>query len=241
MVAEPHSIMYDTHHAGGMQEEHAYATAAAALVDQVDRALSAPPHSAARRIVEAAIQETVLRLGGRPSNYLEWHPEWLAEHLREDNILEAYLLARIRAKRRARETGTAYESEATQRWRQLEKGTPLWETGTVTDDDGNRHSMPPAPFAREIAAMEVAHWEDLTHADGSMMKYKQMCANLGLRDGREVDDRVRKLYHNVRAHAASIRHIWKRGELGSNSGRGKLEGRRRRTNRASVNRLRIAV
>ena len=46
VVAEPRSIMYDTLHAGGMNEEHAYATAAAAIVDQVDRALYDPEESA---------------------------------------------------------------------------------------------------------------------------------------------------------------------------------------------------
>ena len=96
LVAEPRSAMYDTYHAGGMEEEHAYAVAGAAIIDQVDRALGAPEHSTARRMVVAAIQETVLRLGGRPGNPLEWHPSHLEGELREDNIIEAYLLARIR-------------------------------------------------------------------------------------------------------------------------------------------------
>ena len=85
MIAEPRSILYDTYQAGGVEENRAYATAAAAIVDQVDRALSAPRNSAARRITMAAIQETVLRLGGRPSSPLAWQPECMQQCLREDN------------------------------------------------------------------------------------------------------------------------------------------------------------
>ena len=81
-------------------------------------------------------------------------------------------------------------------------------------DDGTWHELPTVPFARDIAALGVAHWEDITHKDGDVLKYKQFVAQKGLKDGKLVDDRTRKLYHNLKAHVHSIRdtpawHAWK--------------------------------
>ena len=84
---------------------YVYAAAAAALVDQIDRALCAPEGSAVRRIVTSALDETVLRLGGRPRSSLTWLPAHIESSLREDNIMEMYLLARIRSNRHTLATG----------------------------------------------------------------------------------------------------------------------------------------
>ena len=65
--------------------------------------------------------------------------------------------------------------------------------------------MPPAPFARDIAALGVAYWEDVTHEDGGMLKYTHFVARVGLKDGKDVDDRVRKQYHNLKAHVHKLR------------------------------------
>ena len=190
MIAEPRSIMYDTYHAGGINEQHAYATAAAAIIDQVDRALYEPRESATYRIAHAALKETVLRLGGRPRQYLEWHPAHLEGVLREDNIMEAYLLARIRAKRYVIHTGGAKHADGAMEWEGMERGTHIWEPGYIWEEDGTKHVLAPAPFARDLAALGVAYWEDITHHDGTIMRFQDFVMKFGLRDDKIKDERV---------------------------------------------------
>ena len=56
--------------------EHAYTYAAAALIDQVDRALSAVEGEPARVAVESSLAHTLRRLGCRSDNPLGWKPSW---------------------------------------------------------------------------------------------------------------------------------------------------------------------
>ena len=96
-VTTPRGVMYHNYWDGGMNHTHAYAIATVALVDQVDRALSAPANSADHRAIAAAIAGTMYRLGYRGDAPLEWLPWHLKEkHLREVNMIEAYLLAKMR-------------------------------------------------------------------------------------------------------------------------------------------------
>ena len=73
----------------------------------------------------------------------------------------------------------------------------MWEEDQIQSDEGVWWRMPPAPFSRDIAALGVAYWEDVTHEDGGMLKYTHFVARVGLKDGKDVDDRVRKQYHNL--------------------------------------------
>ena len=82
----------------------------------------------------------------------------------------------------------------------------MWETDHVTDDNGVWHELTPAPFARDIAALGVAYWEDVTHTDGSMLTYTQFVAKIGLKDAKGADERVRKMYHNIKAHVHGIQN-----------------------------------
>ena len=72
--------------------EHAYTYAAAALIDQVDRALSAVEGEPARVAVESSLAHTLRRLGCRSDNPLEWKPSWDWEReLSDELMIEAYL------------------------------------------------------------------------------------------------------------------------------------------------------
>ena len=102
------------------------------------------------------------------------------------------------------QTGGLPSQEVRGRWRTLERGTLIWEADQVKGDDGRWHEMMPAPFARDIAALGVAFWEDVTHADGAMLKYTQFVTRIGLKNEGGADDRVRKLYHNLKAHAHAM-------------------------------------
>ena len=81
-----------------MQHEHAYSWAAAALCDQIDRALCAPRGAPERVAVEDGLAETCARLGCRGVHPLEWNPTHLLDvkdGLSEDLLIEAYLRARM--------------------------------------------------------------------------------------------------------------------------------------------------
>ena len=92
----PQVQIYETPEEGGMGHEHAYAIAAAALIDQVDRALCARDGEPHRIAVIAAIEQTCYRLGCRGVAPIEWEPRHLMTHLNEDNPIEAWLLAKMR-------------------------------------------------------------------------------------------------------------------------------------------------
>ena len=80
--------VYAPEAAGGLGEPHMYAIAAAAMVDEFDRALSGGRYDPARVSAESAIAATAVRLGFVPSaaqpTPLDWYPEHLEQHLRED-------------------------------------------------------------------------------------------------------------------------------------------------------------
>ena len=77
--------------------EHAYTYAAAGLIDQVDRALSAVEGEPARVAVESSLAHTLRRLGCRSDNPLEWKPSWDWEReLSDELMIEAYLKAKWR-------------------------------------------------------------------------------------------------------------------------------------------------
>ena len=68
----PKATLY-ANRGSGLEHTHAYAMAAAALCDQVERALQGGEGVAARAVVEAELANTCARLGCRDVNPLEWH------------------------------------------------------------------------------------------------------------------------------------------------------------------------
>ena len=96
---------------------------AAALIDQVDRALSAVEGEPARVAVESSLAHTLRRLGCRSDNPLGWKPSWDWEReLSDDLIIETYLKAKWRC---------GVETVTTAGWEESKKG-PLrpeaWRT-----------------------------------------------------------------------------------------------------------------
>ena len=70
-TAKPRVLMY-TGRETGLEHVHAYAYAAAALCDQVERALEGGEGEAARVVVEAELASTCARLGCRGVHPLTW-------------------------------------------------------------------------------------------------------------------------------------------------------------------------
>ena len=192
----PKGPIYDTHHNGGLQFEHTYACAAAALADQIDRALSAPPDSTDYRTVAAAITETYARLGYRGNRPLEWHPLHLDGKLREDNLIEAWLQIQLRTGRRPRQTAARLHQALEEDSWQFE-GTLLWEPSTVEANDGLLYRMPAMDFQRDLAALGIALWEDVTDPEGNIIRIGQLKNKFGVKNDCGTDERVRQLLHNL--------------------------------------------
>ena len=92
----PRVQMYAAPTEGGLGHAHAYQATAAALVDQIDRALCGGDGEPARVAVEAAIASTCWRLGCR-ADPLAWDPQHARATLSEDMLIEAWLLVKMRA------------------------------------------------------------------------------------------------------------------------------------------------
>ena len=162
----PRVQMYKTPAFGGMNHEHAYAYASAALCDQIDRALSGGDGEPARIAVEDALASTCARLGGgRKEHPLDWWPTHLSDELRDDLIIEAYLKASMRLERRSlrtiacdtRDGPLAAATWATDEIERRYLGPLLWE-----QDKWDGVSTRPCVFSRELAALGVATWADVT-------------------------------------------------------------------------------
>ena len=182
-----------------MQHEHAFSWAAAALCDQIDRALCGPKGSPARVAVEDALAETCARLGCRGVHPLEWQPEHLLDAkdgLSEELLIENYLRARIHLGMRGKLTAGGTEREGplgVERWHmspadRLRVGPLLWEVtrGGEWDSNGRR-----CTFSRALAAAGVATWLDVTDpATGNWRKWVDMQREFGFKDaqGRACDD-----------------------------------------------------
>ena len=174
----PHVQIYETPEEGGMGHEHAYAIAAAALIDQVDRALCARDGEPHRIAVIAAIEQTCYRLGCRGTAPIEWEPRHLMTHLNEDNPIEAWLMAKIR---------TGIKSVATQCERDKaitspmnpktggtweERGPRLWEDDRMRSGTETKACT----FSRQWAEHGIVQWADMIGTDTRKLitKWEQM-------------------------------------------------------------------
>ena len=101
--------IYESETAKGMNHTHAYTIAAASLIHQVDKGLSGPQNAPIHAALESSIAEVCYRLGCRGISPLEWHPTHLAHTLDPDDIVQAWLQAKIRANMRGTTTGRDLE------------------------------------------------------------------------------------------------------------------------------------
>ena len=89
--------IYLPEEAGGLGHVHSYQVAAAALMDEFERAINAGPGEPAREAVEGAIAAAGLRLGVQGDMY-EWLPtEEEVGGMDEDDEVEAWLICKARA------------------------------------------------------------------------------------------------------------------------------------------------
>lgn len=168
---------------GGLGHAHAYQTAAAALVDQIDRALCGGDGEPARVAVEAAIASTCWRLGCR-GDPLAWDPQHARAALSEDMVVEAWLLAKLRTGLVGMPTGRPFRP-----WQPdsgVGKGPLLWERGGGEEWD----EVQPCRYRKRLAEVGMVWWADVTDSStGGWLSWAQAQARYGGRLGGKVDKR----------------------------------------------------
>ena len=188
--------------AGGLQHNHAYGYAAASLIDQIDRALAAPMSHPVHQAVAHGLALTAYRLGCRGQSPLTWTPTHLLGQLRPDMLYEAYYDARLRLSLTARTTAAKiHPALELERWRKTITTTPsLWEGGTILDGTAS-HAVPGLPFMRDLAALGMAEWGDVTDSNGEPLRLRVLLAKYDA----ESTGRIQKYVHNMRAHISAHR------------------------------------
>ena len=214
----PRSVVYDARGAG-LGHVHVYAYAAAALCDQVDRALCGHEGQPARLAVEDALASTCARLGCRGTHPLEWNPTHLEGELRDELMIEAYLKARMRLGLRGRltrgggkravywfgEASHAVAAKATE-----EAGPKLWEPteGGRWGTSGRR-----CTWSRHLAEHGIATWADVTRADtGALRTWAEMRRAFAItaQQGRACNDYKRMCEELERDEWRPQRGAWER-------------------------------
>lgn len=166
---EPRIQMFAPHEAGGLQHEHTYQYAAAALIDEFDWVLSGDAGAPARQALASHIALSCWRLGCRvhPLTWDAAHlPEAGADGLREDLLVEAWLLYRRRVGVSTLRTADTLEGTAlaADRWRPQSDTSPLlWEGAAA------------CAFSRRMAALGMATWRDMTNVrSGAWLTWAQV-------------------------------------------------------------------
>ena len=192
--------VYDVYGAG---HKHTYTHAAAALVDQVDRAMGGGLGEPARVAVESAMATTLRRLGCRTEDPTGWEPTWLETELSDEVVMEAYMKARLRSGVKAKAAGrwaeTATGPMRPEAWatggeeaRRSRRGPLLYERTTEGDPE-------PCTFARRMAAHGIAEWADVTNAaTGEWLTPKAAREWYGWKVGSRDETEFRELMKQLR-------------------------------------------
>jgi ribonuclease HI len=224
----PRARCYTNTRRGGMEVQHAYVVAAAALVDQVDRMLCGGSGAPARRVIEAAISSTMWRLGCRGMTG-DGPIEWQAPHIGDDQLSDECIIeAWLKAKRRAgvaairttaagEETGgmgkirpgkgvRGYGAKASTEGRQ--RGPGIWEHNTV---NGVWAQMGTCTYSKRLAAVGIVWWSDVMKKDGGWMTYAEARDRYKIREGDrgEYERMVREVEELVKGNT-QIANLWKR-------------------------------
>ena len=205
--------VYAPEAAGGLGEPHMYAIAAAAMVDEFDRALSGGRYDPARVSAESAIAATAVRLGFVPSaaqpTPLDWYPEHLEQHLREDVNVEMWKLVQLRAGVRTRSTAGV--------WRSLTPGdSEAWQNPR---DGGGRvvWERPGVRFSPELCALGLWRYVDAFGGTDAAGVGRWLELGGTLQATRRCGRRVRAVADGD--GATGIRGGGRRPELGPHRGR----------------------
>ena len=187
----PRIQMYAATAEGGLGHAHAYQAAAAALVDQIDRALCGGDGEPARVAVEAAVASTCWRLGCR-TDPLTWDPQHTRAALSEDMVIEAWLLAKMRTGLVGLPTGAPLRV-----WEPDNgdgKGPMLWEAGGGAEWQDCR----PCKYRKRMAEVGMVWWADVTDPHtGGWLSWGEVRRKFGTRlsgaaDRRDYEEMIKE-------------------------------------------------
>ena len=187
----PRVQMYAATAEGGLGHAHAYQAAAAALVDQIDRALCGGDGEPARVAVEAAVASTCWRLGCR-TDPLTWDPQHTRAALSEDMVIEAWLLAKMRTGLVGLPTGAPLRV-----WEPDNgdgKGPMLWEAGGGAEWQDCR----PCKYRKRMAEVGMVWWADVTDPHtGGWLSWGEVRRKFGTRlsgaaDRRDYEEMIKE-------------------------------------------------
>ena len=207
----PRVQMYAAPEEGGLSHAHAYQVAAAAFVDQVDRALCGGDGEPARVAMEAAIASTCWRLGCRRGSPLAWDPQHLRHALDEDLLVEAWLLAKMRTGVVGLATGMEHAASALRAdvWEpggedRERRGPMLWER----DEREDWAEVRPCRYRKRMAEVGMVWWSDVTDMHtGKLLTWQEARRKFGERlqgkaDRRDFDAMMAELQG-----AGNARHV----------------------------------
>ena len=159
----PRAQIHARKRAGGLGHDHLYQSATAALVDQIDKILQDGKGTPAEIALRAHIETTMHTLAWTErQDMMEWYPTHLADILKEDMIIEAWLLGRLRSGVRMTATGERARQE-----RDEKTGPPIWEPderAAWRASDGKACAF--TQRSRRLAALGIREWRDITHPEG---------------------------------------------------------------------------
>ena len=72
----------------------------------------------------------------------------------------------------------------------------LWEEGVMEHED-THWRVERAPFQRELAALGIAYWEEVTGSYGTPITLEKLYRKYKVNQGK---DRIREQYHNLKAY-----------------------------------------
>jgi hypothetical protein len=206
--------IHATTQAGGLGHSHLYQSAAASLADQIDKIMQDDPGTPASIATRAHIRNTYMRLGWTErQDMMEWHPQHLEHILNEEMIIEAWLLARLRAGVRIRRIRKEGEAEA-RRPDGVKRGPPIWDkeegedwqaTGQgpcrtrvgvgkgggvvvrIATHGRNEGRCEFTHRSRRLAAGGIREWRDITSKEGRWRTPQEIQGQFGVRTGVELE------------------------------------------------------
>ena len=210
--------IHATAQAGGLGHNHLYQSAAASLADQIDKIMQDDPGTPASIATRAHIRNTFIRLGwAERQDMMEWHPQHLEHILNEEMIIEAWLLARLRAGVRIRKIHRDTDGEA-RGPSNSKRGPPIWDAdeseewqvtghgpcrtrvgvakakgGAVVvvriglHREGKGERCEFTHRSRRLAAKGMREWRDITNKEGRWRTLQEVQGQFGLEKGVESE------------------------------------------------------
>jgi hypothetical protein len=209
-TGRPHIMMYED--SAGLGWPHPYEAVTATLFAQVDEIIGSGNDAPARKAFLAVLMQVAYKLGCREVDPLTWLPTHLEEHLSQDCLVEAWLLAKVRTKVEAGRTEGVMEEGWDERWRTNGRGRKIWEDGRSVGH-----------IAMQLVSAGLVQWGDYTDG-GDWMGWERARGKHDL--GVQCKIRYEATLAEIRGHEGVRK--WMEGWVEAQTEDGEWEGTIRR-------------